>query len=403
MRIGLVTGEYPPMQGGVGAFTRELAQALDRLGHEVHVVTHREARPALANDERYSLQQLREPVDLGYAQLHAQARRWRWGDVARVADIVRRYDLQIVDIQYQAAAYNMLSAAINLAPWRLKGLSTVVVTFHDLRVPYLLPKVGPLRRYVVRFAARQAHGVIATNQEDYGTLREWEIEEEDIRQIPIGSNIRVHEPEEMDVLMTRRRLGLRPADCLLGYFGFLNESKGADTLVHALAHLDERFHLVFIGGRTGASDTANNQAFLARLEKLIGELGVEERVHWTDFMPDEAVSAHMAAADVMVLPYRDGISLRRGTLMAALAHGRPVISTRPAVPIPALRHRREIWLTRPGDPEGLAAAIRTLAGDEGLRRRLATGAQEVSRQFTWVKIARRRMAFFEELAGLSVS
>ena len=36
MRIGLITGEYPPMQGGVGAFTHELAHALvERPQHQV--------------------------------------------------------------------------------------------------------------------------------------------------------------------------------------------------------------------------------------------------------------------------------------------------------------------------------------------------------------------------------
>ncbi|MEZ4516231.1 MAG: glycogen/starch synthase [Chloroflexota bacterium] len=34
----MVTGEYPPMEGGVGAFTEQLAQALAALGHEVHVI-----------------------------------------------------------------------------------------------------------------------------------------------------------------------------------------------------------------------------------------------------------------------------------------------------------------------------------------------------------------------------
>jgi hypothetical protein len=31
MKIGLITGEYPPMQGGVGAFTQELARAMAAL------------------------------------------------------------------------------------------------------------------------------------------------------------------------------------------------------------------------------------------------------------------------------------------------------------------------------------------------------------------------------------
>ncbi|HVO41994.1 MAG TPA: hypothetical protein VMT34_05200, partial [Aggregatilineales bacterium] len=40
MRIGLITGEYPPMEGGVGAFTRELAVAMAKQGHTIHLCTH---------------------------------------------------------------------------------------------------------------------------------------------------------------------------------------------------------------------------------------------------------------------------------------------------------------------------------------------------------------------------
>ena len=39
MKIGLITGEYPPQQGGVGDFTRELARALMAAGHEAQVIT----------------------------------------------------------------------------------------------------------------------------------------------------------------------------------------------------------------------------------------------------------------------------------------------------------------------------------------------------------------------------
>ena len=39
MKIGLITGEYPPQQGGVGDFTRELARALIAAGHEAQVIT----------------------------------------------------------------------------------------------------------------------------------------------------------------------------------------------------------------------------------------------------------------------------------------------------------------------------------------------------------------------------
>ena len=39
MKLCLVTGEFPPMQGGVGDFTNELGKALAELGVEVSIVT----------------------------------------------------------------------------------------------------------------------------------------------------------------------------------------------------------------------------------------------------------------------------------------------------------------------------------------------------------------------------
>jgi len=38
MRILLISGEYPPMQGGVGDYTREMARSFVTLGHEVWVL-----------------------------------------------------------------------------------------------------------------------------------------------------------------------------------------------------------------------------------------------------------------------------------------------------------------------------------------------------------------------------
>ena len=142
MRIGFVTGEFPPMEGGVGAFTQELAKALASAGHEIHIITDRQARPA--TDQR-RVRDLLGPVSLDFAQLHPIIRSWGWSSMATIVDIVLRYELDVVNIQYQAAAYNMRSPAINLLPWRLKGVAKTVVTFHDLRVPYLFPKACRLR------------------------------------------------------------------------------------------------------------------------------------------------------------------------------------------------------------------------------------------------------------------
>lgn len=387
LKIGLVTGEFPPMEGGVGAFTQELAIALHALGHDVSIFTSRLARPP---DASRHWRDLRRPLPLPYAHLYPWARRWHWRDVAALADLTLAQELDVVDIQYQAAAYNMRHPAINLAPWRLKGLVPTVVTFHDLRVPYLFPKAGMLRRLAVNAMARYAHSVIVTNPADAAQVGPLNAS---VAAIPIGSNIAVHPSSPAAVAELRCQLGLPPDALLLGYFGFLNPSKGADTLLAALAQCPPQTHLVFIGGRTGDSDPVTNQAFLAHLDTLIADLALSPRVHWTGFLPASAVSTYLHAADLMVMPYRDGVSLRRGTLMAALAHGCPLITTEPDSPTPELVHQQNVWFVPPQNPAALAAAIQTLATNRDLAQRLGQAARQVADLFTWDKIAAQTAHF----------
>ncbi|HID51606.1 MAG TPA: glycosyltransferase family 1 protein [Anaerolineae bacterium] len=397
MKIGLVTGEYPPMAGGVGAFSQELARALAADGHEVHIITSAQAWPP---DIKKKFQRVREPFDLGFAQIHPYIKKWGLGELHNMVDIAIRQELELVNIQYQAAAYNMRSPAVNLLPWRLRGVAVTAVTFHDLRVPYLFPKAGRLRRTAVNFMARQADGVIATNPEDYEALRRLGVGDSRLAQIPIGSNIEVYDVTSQEITAVRAELSLAADDFLLGYFGFLNESKGADTLIQALVDLPENVHLVFIGGRTGSSDTANNAAFWQQLDDLITQLNLTQRVHWTGFVPAHHVSAWLQATDVLVMPYRDGASLRRGTLMAALAHGRPLITTTPTTPTPELAHGRNVWLVPSDDAAELAAAIQMLRDDADLRQRLGREAAKTAELFTWEKIAGDTAVFFQQLLKL---
>ena len=103
--------------------------------------------------------------------VHRIADQWGWGTSAMVRRFIHENAIEVVNLQYQAAAYQM-HGAINLLPRQLRGAkpAKTFVTFHDLRAPYLFPKAGAVRWRSMLWMARGAHGVIVTNDEDFATL-----------------------------------------------------------------------------------------------------------------------------------------------------------------------------------------------------------------------------------------
>lgn len=368
------------MQGGVGDYTAMLGQHLAKRGIAITVVTTKS--PATANSV-LSVDRCIPAWD------------WRaWWALDR-----RCGEADVVHIQYQTAAYG-LHPAINLWPWwlrRRRRRPKVVTTFHDLRVPYLFPKAGPVRWWVTLALARGSDAVTVTNAADENRLRAAGLGATRLRRIPLGNNIPVSPPPGYDRTAWRARLGVEEAGGLLVHFGFLNSSKGCETLVEALERLRRAgtpVRLLMVGGRTGDADPTN-AAYAAHIEELVARHGVEEDIIWTDFVSPADVSAHLLAGDAAVLPYRDGASLRRTTLITALAHGLPVITTRPDHPVAELRDGNNIVLVPPDDPAALArAAVRVLSRDD-TRRRLGRGAQILAAAFDWDEIARQTAVLYQ--------
>ena len=396
MRICLATGEFPPMQGGVGDFTREIGLAMNGLGAEVNVVSSvKAAQPAkIAVSPGGGSVLERDGLCL---TLYPVIERWDLSSWSRIAQVLERTGSQVLGIQYQTAAYQM-HPATNLLPWRLrlvKDRPRVVVTFHDLKLPYLFPKAGPVRRWVTRALILGSEATIVTNEED--RIKAVEYGAGNLHLFPIGSNIDPQAPPDYDRWKWRERWGVEPDEILLCYFGFLNESKGGETLFKALARLvaaGEKVKLLMIGGKVGSSDPTN-VAYLEQMEFLIGDLSLADRVAWTGYVDGPEVSASFWASDICVLPYRDGVSFRRGTLMAALAHGMPIVSTFPQVEIVQIVEGENMALASPDEPEALADKVRELAASDELRQRLARGASELSRLFSWDVIAEETLKVYE--------
>jgi glycosyltransferase involved in cell wall biosynthesis len=379
MRIGIITGEYPPMQGGVGAYTSILAAELARQGQAISILSSKAARNS--NPE---------------IALSNCIEQWSFGSLNQIRDWAAEQRLDMVNIQFQTAAFGM-SPWIHLLPDVLRSVP-VVTTFHDLRFPYLFPKAGKLRQWMVMHLAKASDGVILTNHEDYAQISAAYQK----ALIPIGSNMLKPLPNDFDPAHWRAQAGAQPDDFVMAYFGLINRSKGLETLLESLGSLREAgipARLVMVGGGIGTSDPTN-KIFTEEIQRLTDKLDLREHIHFTAYLDEDAtVGAYLAASDVVALPFLDGASYRRGSLMAAIHYGRAIVTTMPTVEIPLFRDHENMLLVPPSDSEALTSSLRNLYQSTELRNRLREGARALSQEFDWSQIANAYSRFFQQVTA----
>lgn len=398
LRVAFVTGEFPPLRGGVGDYTDRLTHHLADQGVDITVITSAAVSSAeVPSPDDRSVAVVREIGD------------WGWPSWRQIRTILRQRPADIVHVQYQTGAYG-LHPAVNLLPLWLRFLNPkpkVITTFHDLRVPYIFPKIGRLRELANLALAGLSDLAIVTNEDDYRVLERRGKSE--LSLIPIGSNIAVDPPRGFQPATWRNQLGVAPDQTLLAYFGFLNSSKGLDVLLDALSILRRAegagsYRLLMVGGGVGDTDPTN-KAYKEQLQQQITRLDLTDSIIWTDYANHPEISACLLSAQMGVFPFLDGASFRRGSLLAALFHGLPIISTSPPngniaiseESLPRLVDGLNALLVPPGQAEPLAEAIRRLSADEDLRHRLADGAEALARGFQWEGIAKETILLYRKV------
>ncbi len=245
---------------------------------------------------------------------------------------------------------------------------------------------GRLRRRWLREAAQTCRGIVAISAGVRDDLLELGLD---------GARIAVeHDAVDLARFATlpgraaaRAELGLAEQDVVCAYTGGLLEWKGVDVLVEAARACPE-VRFVIAGGM---------EADVARIRAAAAGLA---NVRVDGFQPPARVPLYLAAADLGVVPNRSrpAISARYTSplkVFEALAAGLPLVVS----DLPSLREilasEADAVFAAPDDPAALAAGLRRLAADLGLRRALAARGRERVREHTWDARARRLLAWME--------
>lgn len=146
--------------------------------------------------------------------------------------------------------------------------------------------------------------------------------------------------------------------------GRLVPYKGFDVLIRAAAA--HNFEVWIIGEGTERP----------RLEQLIRELGLGERVRLLGSVNDYERIKLMCLADVFVMPSVTNAETFGLVQLEAMAAGRPVVNTALDTAVPRVaRHGVEAITVPPGDVEKLGEAVDTLIRDPERRRRMGLAAR----------------------------
>jgi 1,2-diacylglycerol 3-alpha-glucosyltransferase len=347
MRILICSFTYPPNSSGQSVFTRNLAEGMASLGHEVVVLLPNSDR---FNDEKgpSGLKIETVPgVDLPF--IHEElVVAYGYGKVIR--QLLDDFKPEIVHVQDPSP---MSKAVVQEA--KKRGI-TVLATHHtgpDIGAPFFSKYPKPLREgikkigwhYIIDYL-EEADVVIVPSKTSEKMLLDKGLEAT-IKPISCGVRLDDFHPDPSeDRNVIREQYGLDKDKILLLYVGRLDIEKRVQDLVEAMTFLKRKdIQLVMVGG--GAIEK--------ELRKYVEENELQECVRFLGFVQHEKLPELINAADIFIMP-GDVESLSIATL-EAMACGKPVLAAN-AMALPELvTDNVNGFLFHAEEPEDIACRI----------------------------------------------
>ncbi|HMD88138.1 MAG TPA: glycosyltransferase [Anaerolineaceae bacterium] len=331
-------GPVYPYRGGIAQHSTRLSLALATAGHNIQVLSFHKQYPAWLYPGRVD----KDP-SLSALQIEADALLEPFSITTWMSAtskiIASRPDLVILPYwtPLWAPAFAFLANQL-----RQKAVPVVFLVHNVLPHERL-----PFDRTLASICLGKGQAFITHSQREAKRLQNL-----------LGSHIKVfYQPHPLydhfrrvERSAARQRLGYRPDDFLLLFFGFVRAYKGLDLLIQALGSLGsgDRQPKLLVAGEFWQKP--------ARFYKQIKKLGLDKTVRLDNrYIPQEEIPWLFSAADLFVAPYIDGT--QSGAVRLAMSFNLPILATEKAV-TPNEQNYAGLKIVPANDAAALAEGIR---------------------------------------------
>lgn len=374
LRLWMVSPNYPPTSYtcGVGDYSAWVSSGLAGAGWDITAIC----------SSRHTGNDFDGPV-----RVVKLAARFGWMAGFALLRRAMRGKPDIICIQHTPTLYGF---GFRLMVCVIARFSPVAVCYHTLHGSTFLSKLGALM--LLRFC----QAAISTNEEVSAILSRYPRTCGKFEEIHISTNIMPRTPEP-SLADARRTLAVPESAAMLCNFGLYYEGRGVETLLQACSILKQRktpFVLYLLG-----SIREGDAPYTSLIRNMIGDLSLQDDVKVTGLMDDERLSLHLLAADLYVVPYDDGATIRRGSLLAGIAHGCAIVTTQAGLKSALLDESHALVRVPAKNAAALADAIHDLLRNPGKREDLRTKARELRKRFSRDDIVRRLHEAFLRITG----
>lgn len=411
----ILTSEYPPDAGGVADYTARVAQGLASRGHEVHVWCAGRSksdtvlencdtaeRSRSVSETENSLRRENEPVRDGgnaifcaarYPEIHRMGLGFGVDFRTKLTAGFSRYSSpQRLLVQYTPHGFGWKAMNLPLCWWLLqrkrKHGDDIWVMFHEVAYPIVIRPLkhlplGLVNRAMAALVLRAASRVFMSIPGWEPVLRNLARRGQKFEWLPVPSNL-THAVQRERVEQYRASVvGGKPvARQIVGHFGTYSESITSllTPVVCQLLGQQAGIHVLLLG--------RNSDTFVQKLLTQFPQH--KDRVSSTGFQPSDLAAESIAACDLMLQPFPDGVSTRRTSIMACMALGVPIVSTIGHLTEPWWTANNALPLSSVGNAREMVDNAMVLLGDDRRRCELAARVRNLYRdQFSLGKLLDR--------------